>query len=142
MDRPAGTGAGGTIRVRGLVRAVGPQGRRGRETGPMFRHIVLLTLRDDATDDARDEIVDRLRELPGRIDSIRRYEVALDLGLSEGNATVAVVADFDDRAGWEEYRDHPDHVAVIEGSIRPVLAARTATQILRPSGGTSRVSVA
>ncbi len=45
--------------------------------------------------------------------------VGADAGLSEGNATVAVVADCDDQAGWEAYRDHPAHVAVIAEKIKP-----------------------
>jgi hypothetical protein len=41
---------------------------------------------------------------------------------------VAVVGDYDDRAGWEAYRDHPDHVAFIAERIKPHLVARTAVQ--------------
>ena len=98
----------------------------------MFRHIVLLTLHPTAGDEVRDEIVTRLRGLPARIPELVRYEVGTDLGLGEGNATIAVVADFADRAGWETYRDHPDHVAVIQTSILPNLASRTAAQMELP----------
>lgn len=97
----------------------------------MFRHIVLLTLRPDATVEDRDAIVDGLRALPATVGSLRSYEVGVDLGLAGDNATIAVVADFDDREGWEAYRDHPDHVAVIEERIRPVLASRMASQFVR-----------
>jgi hypothetical protein len=38
------------------------------------------------------------------------------------------VADFDDVDGYFVYRDHPDHVAVINESIRPILADRAALQ--------------
>jgi hypothetical protein len=93
-----------------------------------FRHIVLLTLADGAPAGRAEEIVAALRALPGRIPELRSYQVGVDLGISEGNATVAVVADTEDRAGWEAYRDHPDHQRVITELIAPVLAARTAVQ--------------
>lgn len=93
-----------------------------------FRHIVLLTVADDAPTGRAEEIVAALRALPERIPELRRYVVGTDLGISEGNATVAVVADTEDRAGWEAYRDHPDHQRVISELIAPVLVARSAVQ--------------
>ena len=90
-----------------------------------FRHIVLLTLDDTCEVEA---LVDDLRTMATGIPSIRRYEVGRDVGVSDGNATVAVVADFDDQAGWELYRDHPAHVAFIADRIKPHLLARTAVQ--------------
>lgn len=92
-----------------------------------FRHIVLLTL-DDACD--VDGVIAALRTLPGQIPELRSYVVGRDAGLTEGNATVAVVADCDDQAGWEAYRDHPAHQAVIAERIKPHLVSRTAVQHL------------
>lgn len=90
-----------------------------------FRHVVLLTL-DDACD--VEALLAELRQLPAAIPELRGYVVGRDAGISEGNATVAVVADFDDRAGYETYRDHPAHQAVIAGRIAPHLVARAAVQ--------------
>lgn len=93
-----------------------------------FRHVVLLTLREDAPTGRAEEIVGALRGLVGEIDALRSYVVGVDAGISPGNATIAVVADTDDRAGWEAYRDHPAHRAIIEELISPVLASRAAVQ--------------
>lgn len=93
-----------------------------------FRHIVLLTLADDAPAGRADEIAAALRALPSVIPELRGYEVGVDLGLSAGNATIGVVADTDDRQGWETYRDHPEHQRVIAELIAPVLASRVAVQ--------------
>lgn len=93
-----------------------------------FRHIVLLTLADDAPDGRAEAIAAALRELPDQIPELRSYVVGVDAGVSSGNASVAVVADTDDRAGWETYRDHPAHQAVIAELIAPVLASRSAVQ--------------
>ena len=97
----------------------------------MFRHVVLLTI-DPSAPTAPATIVAALRDLPGAIPEIRDYEVGTDLGLAETNATIAVVAGFDDRAGFEAYRDHPAHLAVIEELILPVLVDRTAVQFALP----------
>ena len=91
-----------------------------------FRHVVLLTLEADAGE--IDAIVGALRALPAEIPQLRSYVVGVDAGLSPGNATVAVVADTDDRQGWEAYRDHPAHRQVIEEMVAPRLVARAAVQ--------------
>lgn len=93
-----------------------------------LRHIVTLSFRDGTSTEEVEAIVDALRQLPGKVPELRSYVVGADLGLSDGNAHVAVVADFDDVAGWEAYRDHPAHRAVITQQIVPVLTARSAVQ--------------
>jgi len=93
-----------------------------------LRHIVTLTFRDDTPSGDVEAIADALRQLPAQIPELRSYVVGVDAGLSEGNASLAVVADFDDVAGWQAYRDHPAHQAVITQQIVPVLASRSAVQ--------------
>jgi hypothetical protein len=90
-----------------------------------FRHVVLITL-DEAAD--VDGLLDALRSLPAQVPELRSYVVGRDAGLAEGNATVAVVADVDDEAGWRAYTDHPAHRRIIAERIRPHLVARTAVQ--------------
>lgn len=94
----------------------------------MLRHVVCLTLRDDAPPAAVDEIVDALRDLPATIDTIRSYSVGRDVGLADGNAHVAIVADFDDAAGWQRYQEHPDHQRVIHELVAPYKSARSGAQ--------------
>ena len=93
-----------------------------------LRHVVTLTFRDDTTAEQVDEIVAALRALPDAIPELRSYVVGPDVGRSEGNASLAIVADFDSWAGYEAYRDHPDHVAVATELIIPILAGRGAVQ--------------
>lgn len=94
----------------------------------VFRHIVLLELSESPRSAAVEAVVARLRTLPSEIDPIVRYEVGVDAGLAEGNATVGVVADFDDVDGYLVYKDHPAHLAVIAEQIRPLLVRRSAIQ--------------
>jgi Stress responsive A/B Barrel Domain len=94
----------------------------------MLRHTVLLTLSTDPASEPTKAILEALRKLPAQVSSIREYEVGADLGLNEGNATIAVVAGFDDEKGYLEYRDHPAHRAVIDELITPVRTGRSAIQ--------------
>ncbi len=94
----------------------------------MLRHVVCLTWSDAATPAAVDAVIAGLTELPGVIPEIRAYTVASDVGLAAGNADLAIVADFDDAAGWRRYLDHPAHLAVLQERIRPILAQRAAVQ--------------
>jgi Stress responsive A/B Barrel Domain len=93
----------------------------------MLRHVVTFTWNDSATPAALEEIVAALRALPGQIPALRAYHVGPDAGLDAGSADFAIVADFDDAAGWRAYQDHPAHQAVRE-LLRPVVASRAAVQ--------------
>ena len=95
----------------------------------MFRHIVLLTLAPDTSDDDRSTLLAGLASLPPAIPEIAEYRFGTDAGLAEGNATIGIVADFADQAAYEVYRDHPVHRQVIEERILPFLADRRAIQI-------------
>lgn len=94
----------------------------------MFRHVVLLRWIPEATEEQRSRVESGLLELPGLIPEIRDYKFGADVRVSEGNFDLAVVADFDDVDAYYVYRDHPDHLAVINERIRPILAARAAVQ--------------
>ncbi|MFN8051193.1 MAG: Dabb family protein [Acidimicrobiales bacterium] len=95
----------------------------------MFRHIVLLTLDADAPTSALTNILEGLATLPDAIPEIAEYRFGTDEHLAEGNADIGIVADFDDRAAYEVYRDHPVHRAVITDRIVPVLGSRVAIQM-------------
>jgi Stress responsive A/B Barrel Domain len=94
----------------------------------MLRHVVLFTWTPEATADQRQTVATELRKLPGLIAGLRHYDVGPDEGINQGNFDFAVVADFDDRAGYETYRDHPAHRAVVERHIAPILASRAGVQ--------------
>ncbi len=94
----------------------------------MLRHVVLLTLKDEATEEQLRAFLDGLAELPGRIPSIRAYSFGPDRRLSTDTGDVAVVADFDDDAGYRSYATHPAHLHLIAEVLRPILQTRTAVQ--------------
>lgn len=95
---------------------------------PGLRHVVTLSFRDDTTEPQLDEIVAALRALPAAIPELKNYVIGTDVGRSEGNATLAIVADFDSWEGYETYRDHPEHQRVAAELILPALTGRGAVQ--------------
>ena len=94
----------------------------------MIRHVSVLTFVDGATDSQIGAIETALATLPARLPQLRAYAFGRDLALADTNAHFAVVADFDDRAGYEAYRDDPEHRRILAEFIRPVLASRAAVQ--------------
>jgi hypothetical protein len=94
----------------------------------MFRHVVLMQWKADASDAARERAREEISKLPSLIAEIREYSVGVDVGETDGNADLALVADFDDARGYATYRDHPAHVRVLTDFVRPILEVRTAVQ--------------
>ncbi|WP_030917418.1 Dabb family protein [Streptosporangium amethystogenes] len=94
----------------------------------MFRHIVLFTWTQEATDEQRARVVAELNKLPGAITEIRSYVLGADAGVNPGNHQFAVVADFDSVDDYLVYRDHPLHQAMIAEHIKPIVASRAGIQ--------------
>jgi hypothetical protein len=94
----------------------------------VIRHIALLTFAPDATDAQVDAIAQAMTGLPARLPKLRAYTFGRDAGLNPGQASFAVVADFDTVVDYLEYRDDPEHRRIIAELITPILAARTAAQ--------------
>jgi hypothetical protein len=94
----------------------------------VFRHVVLLRWKADATSEQRSAVESGLARLPGHIPEIRSYTVGSDARVNEGNYDLVIVADFDDVDDYLVYRDHADHLAVIREHIAPILADRAAVQ--------------
>lgn len=94
----------------------------------MFRHVVLLSWTEDATEAQKHALAGELRKLPAVIDAIRLYHVGPDAGINPANFDFAVVADFDDADGYLAYRDHPVHREVVEKYVNPIVTRRAAVQ--------------
>jgi hypothetical protein len=94
----------------------------------MFRHVVLFTWKDDATEAQKQALHDELPKMPPAIDALRAYKFGPDAGINPANRDYAVVADFDDAAGYVTYRDHSVHRALVENYVNPIVASRAAVQ--------------
>jgi hypothetical protein len=94
----------------------------------VIRHVSLLTFAPDTTDRQIDAIVQALAGLPERLPKLRSYTFGRDAGINAGQASFAVVADFDTVDDYTEYRDDVEHRRILAELITPVLAGRTAAQ--------------
>ena len=94
----------------------------------MIRHVSLLTFNDDATDAQVDGVAQALSGLPARLPKLRSYTFGRDAGINAGQASFAVVADFDTVDDYLAYRDDPEHRRILADVITPILAARSAAQ--------------
>lgn len=93
-----------------------------------IRHVVAWQLAaEDAGVRAEQaaEVARRLRSLVGVVPSIRALSAGPNAAYAEANVDVAVVIDFDDVAGLDEYQAHPAH-AEVGGYIRSVVSGRMA----------------
>ena len=90
----------------------------------MIRHVSLLTFEDGA-DYA--PFAAAIKALPGRL-PIRNYQIGPDVGINQGNATFAVVADFDTVDDYLQYRDDPEHQRILKELAVPILVSRTVVQ--------------
>jgi Stress responsive A/B Barrel Domain len=94
----------------------------------MIRHVVMFTWKPGTTAAQKERVLTELRTLPPLLTGMRSYQLGPDAGLNPGNWEFVVVADFDDVASYEAYRDHPAHRAVIAECITPIRAERAAVQ--------------
>jgi hypothetical protein len=94
----------------------------------MIRHVVLFTWTPEATQEQVQALHAELARMPPAIEAIRGYRFGPDAGINPANSDYAVVADFDDAAGYVSYRDHPAHRALVERYVTPIMASRAAIQ--------------
>lgn len=92
------------------------------------RHVVLFTWAPETTSEQIADLCAGLARLPGLVPEIAAYRFGADLGMNQGNAQFAVVADFVSAQDYLTYRDHPDHRELIADLVTPIVANRWAIQ--------------
>jgi hypothetical protein len=94
----------------------------------MLRHCALLAWKQEATPEQKAEVAARIATLPALVPTIRAFVSGPDAGVIDGNYDFAVIADFDDVAGYLAYRNHPRHVEIVDTCIAPIRARGAAVQ--------------
>jgi hypothetical protein len=95
----------------------------------MIRHVAVFRWSEGATAQQIEAVATGLTEMVPEVPSIRAYSHGPDLVLGEGRWDYAVVADFDDPAGYQAYVDHPAHQRVATECIAPIRADRAHVQL-------------
>jgi stress responsive alpha/beta barrel protein len=89
----------------------------------MFRWI------PEATREQKEQVKEELGRLPALIPQVRAFHLGEDLGLvGDVNFDFALVADFDDLAGYLAYRESAEHKEIVETYVQPIAGARGAVQ--------------
>ena len=94
----------------------------------MIRHVVVMTWTAEATEEQKREAMSAVATLPPLMKGLLNYSFGADAGLADGNASFAIVADFEDVDSYLAYRTHPAHLEVINRAIAPISANRRAVQ--------------
>ncbi len=81
----------------------------------MIRHIVMIKLNDSAEKQTVTiELKKMLQQLELSVESLNRIEVGINISTKKTAYDVVLTADFNDVAGLDEYRVHPEHVKVLD----------------------------
>jgi hypothetical protein len=94
----------------------------------MLHHVVTFHLKPDAPADQVERISEAVHALGATLPEVRSVAVGSDLALREGNASFAIVAEFDDVDGFKVYADHPEHIRIIKELIGPHIESRHPVQ--------------
>ena len=94
----------------------------------MFRHVVNFRWNAQSSPEHVAALKEALSGLPPILPDLRRYAYGTDAGINEGNYDFAVVAEFDNAAGYLAYRDNDEHHRIIQTFIDPYLDSRTVVQ--------------
>jgi Stress responsive A/B Barrel Domain len=94
----------------------------------MIRHVVVIAWQAEASAEQKAQASAGLATLPRLMRGLLSYSFGPDVGVTQGNADFAIVADFADAESYIAYRDHHAHVEVIKTVIAPIARSRTAVQ--------------
>jgi hypothetical protein len=80
-------------------------------SGPRVRHSVVFTLRHEESSPEATSFLDALKALGG-IEGVEELEVVREVS-PKNDYRLGVAMEFADRAAYEAYNSHPDHVAFV-----------------------------
>ena len=75
----------------------------------MLRHILLFKFNEGAAEEDRVDAIQRLHELGPQCPTVSAWSIGLNEADSKSAYDVAEVADFDDEAALQAYKEHPAH---------------------------------
>ena len=94
----------------------------------MVKHIILWNLKQEYSDTEKQEIKQGIKEglesLAGKIPGLIDIHVITE-GLESSTADLMLDSTFEDEESLKGYAQHPEHVAVANGKVRPHTAMRS-----------------
>ena len=81
----------------------------------MLRHIVMIKFNERENLQENSSYLKKiLLDLEKSIDSLNKMQVGINFSTRPSAHDIVLIADFDDEAGLDEYRVHPEHVKVLD----------------------------
>lgn len=94
----------------------------------MVKHIILWQLKDEFSPKEKavikGEIKEGLEGLFGKIPGLLEIHVHTE-ALASSNADLMLDSSFEDEAALKRYAQHPEHVKIADGKVRPFTRTRT-----------------
>ena len=95
----------------------------------MVKHIILWTLKPELTEEERNKVKAGMKEglegLVGKVPGLIDAKVHIDGRLASSNADVMLDSTLESEEALKGYAQHPDHLAVANGKVRPYTAQRS-----------------
>jgi len=96
----------------------------------MIKHVVLLNWKEGVSQEEIDLVGLEFGKLRNEIKEIVAYQFGPDAGIYKGNASYALVADFETEATFKTYVTHEKHLAFLADITGPILESFQSAQFL------------
>ncbi len=94
----------------------------------MVKHIILWTLNPDLTEEEKTQVKAGIKAglegLVGKVPGLVDAKVIVDGRLASSNADVMLDSTLESEEALKGYAQHPDHLAVVNGQVRPYTVSR------------------
>ncbi len=94
----------------------------------MIQHITLIYFKEGTDAARRESVLEAFRKLPALIPQAKSFHCGLDLDLLQGNAGLAVIAQFETSEDFLAYSTHPAHGEVVFPVCGEVMASYATSQ--------------
>ena len=95
----------------------------------MVKHIILWTLNPELSEEEKQQVKHGIKEglegLVGKVPGLLDVKVNIDGRLASSNADVMLDSTLESEAALKGYAQHPEHVAVANGKVRPYTVQRS-----------------
>lgn len=78
----------------------------------MIRHIFMAPLKQDASPDAAQIVINEINKMPYVAHQITSFSAEVNLALYQNTMQIAFTADFEDVPAWESYMKNPEHLNI------------------------------
>ena len=95
----------------------------------MVKHIILWTLNPELSEEEKNAVKAGIKEglegLVGKVPGLIDATVHIEGRLASSTADVMLDSTFDNEASLKGYKNHPEHLAVANGKVRPDTVQRS-----------------